>query len=77
MEHPHIHHNETILHQTIAHIESRLTEMGYNGDCAYERALEHSYRDLLANYGRKLFLLQSRRFLLSETPAIIAQAEAK
>lgn len=64
---------ETNLHQTIAHIESRLAAMHGCGDCAYENALAHSYRELLADYGRKLFILQSRRFLLSESAPIVAQ----
>lgn len=66
-----------MLHQTIAHIESRLADMGDYGDCAYEHALAHSYRELLIRYGRKLFLLQSRRFLLSKPSAIVAQGEAE
>lgn len=68
---------ETNLHQTIAHIESRLEDMSDYGDCAYEHALAHSYRELLIQYGRKLFLLQSRRFLLSKPSAIVAQGETK
>lgn len=68
---------ETNLYQAIAHIESRLADMNGCGDCAYENALVRSYRDLLAGYGRKLFILQSRRFLLSETPALVAQGKTQ
>ena len=45
---------ETNLHQTIAHIESRLAVMNGCGDCAYENALVLSYRELLAEYGARL-----------------------
>ncbi|HEY0719783.1 MAG TPA: hypothetical protein VGE50_00880 [Gammaproteobacteria bacterium] len=68
---------EMNLHQTIAHIESRLAAMSGCGDCAYENALAHSYRELLVGYGRKLFLLQSRRFLLSEPSALVTQAKTE
>ncbi len=68
---------ETNLHQTIAHIESRLAEMSGCGDCAYENALAYGYRELLASYGRKLFILQSRRFLLSKPSALIAQGKTE
>ena len=77
MEH-HINNcSEKTLHQTIAHIESRLADMSGYGDCAYEHALARSYRELLLRYGRRLFLLQSRRFLLSKPSAIVAQGEAE
>ncbi len=69
--------SEKVLHQTIAHIESRLADMSDYGNCAYEHALAHSYRELLIQYGRKLFLLQSRRFLLSEPSAIVAQGKTE
>ena len=36
------------LRQEIAFFESRLTEMGESGDCAYERALSNVFRTLLA-----------------------------
>lgn len=68
---------ETRLHQTIAHIESRLATMSWSGDCAYENALAHSYRELLAGYGRRLFILQSRRFLLSEPATIVTQGKTQ
>ncbi len=68
---------ESGLHQTIAHIESRISLMDDSSDCMYERALVNSYYELLVYYGRKLFMLQSRRFLLSEPSAIIAHAKAQ
>lgn len=68
---------ETGLHQTIVHIEARLSAMHGCGDCAYEDALAHSYRELLASYGRQLFMLQSRRFLLSEPATIIVQGKTE
>ena len=36
------------LRQEIAFFESRLSEMGESGDCAYERALSNVFRTLLA-----------------------------
>lgn len=65
--------SEKVLHQTIAHIESRLAIIGDDGDCAYERALANSYHELLVQYGRRLFLLQSRRYLLSKPSTFVTQ----
>jgi len=67
---------ESGLRQTIAHIESRIALMGDRGDCAYEQALADTYYELLVQYGRKLFLLQSRRYLLSEPSAIVTHTKA-
>lgn len=68
---------ESGLHKTIAHIESRLADMGGCGDCAYERAMVRSYRQLLSRYRRELFIINSRRFLQLETPALVTQLEAE
>ncbi|MCP5421009.1 MAG: hypothetical protein H6970_03740 [Gammaproteobacteria bacterium] len=38
---------EDYLRHEIAFYESRLTEMGEKGDCAYEHALSRAYRSLL------------------------------
>jgi len=69
--------SEQTLRQTIAYIESRLADMNDGGECLYEHALAHSYREMLVQYGRRLFLIQSRRFLLSEPSAVVAYAKTK
>lgn len=69
--------SEQVLRQTIAHIDSRLADMGYSEECTYENALANCYHEMLVQYGRKLFLLQSRRFLLSEPAAVITYSKTE
>ena len=45
------------LRQEVAFFESRLTEMGESGDCAYERALSNVFRTLLAERRTQLAAL--------------------
>ena len=47
------------LRQEIAFFETRLNEMGEQGDCAYERALSHAYETLLRERRRQLAQLQA------------------
>ncbi|MDH5784099.1 MAG: hypothetical protein OEZ16_00655 [Chromatiales bacterium] len=35
------------LLEEIAYLEARLIDIGHTGDCAYEKALARSYRELL------------------------------
>jgi hypothetical protein len=49
------------LRQEIAFFEARLTEMGEQGDCAYERALSKAYQVLLQERRNQLAALQSLR----------------
>ncbi len=42
------------LRQEIAFLESRLSEMGEDGDCAYEHALSRTYATLLLERRRQL-----------------------
>ncbi len=55
------HHNlreqASQLRSEIAYMEARLLEMGYNGDCAYERAMAHTFRTLLDTRRRQLATL--------------------
>lgn len=39
--------NEQSLLKDIAYFEARLEEMGYNGDCAYERAIVKTFARLV------------------------------
>jgi hypothetical protein len=39
--------SERSLSQDIAYLENRIEEMGFNGDCAYERAMVNTYEKLL------------------------------
>jgi hypothetical protein len=47
------------LRQEIAFFETRLTEMGERGDCAYERALSKAYKTLLRERREQLAKLNS------------------
>lgn len=38
------------LREEIAYMESRLEEIGYDGDCAYEKAIARFYYQQLAEY---------------------------
>lgn len=40
-------HDEQSLREDIAYFEARLEEMGYNGDCAYERAIAKTFARLV------------------------------
>lgn len=65
------------LIEEIAYLEARLIAIGQNGDCAYEKSLARSYRELLSLRRKELcainsgeqhgaannFLAQSARFL--------------
>lgn len=71
------HTQEADLQHTIAHLESRLAAIGGNGDCAYEKALAKNYSELLVHCRKQLFILNAKRFLQSQTGAVIAQPEAE
>ena len=47
------------LRQEIAFFETRLDEMGEQGDCAYERALSRAYEVLLRERRSQLAQLQA------------------
>ncbi len=47
------------LRQEIAFFETRLHEMGEQGDCAYEHALSRAYETLLRERRRQLAQLQA------------------
>lgn len=47
------------LRQEIAFFETRLHEMGEEGDCAYEHALSRAYETLLSERRRQLAQLQA------------------
>ena len=40
-------HSYSRLVEEIAYLEARLITIGQNGDCAYEKAMARSYRELL------------------------------
>ena len=42
------------LREEIAFMESRLEEIGYDGDCAYEKAMARFYYQQLAKYRDQL-----------------------
>lgn len=48
-----------LLRQEIAFFETRLHEMGEQGDCAYERALGRAYETLLNERRHQLAQLQA------------------
>jgi hypothetical protein len=39
---------QTRMLEEIAYLEARLRDIGGNGDCAYEKSLERSYRSLIS-----------------------------
>ncbi|MBF0255603.1 MAG: hypothetical protein HQL47_03905 [Gammaproteobacteria bacterium] len=57
---------ERALLEDINYLESRLKEMGYNGDCAYERAIERSFSQRLQE--RRQALKQLREHLQMASP---------
>lgn len=46
------------LQDEIATLESRLADMGMDGDCAYERAMSRLYTDLVEDRKRRLAALR-------------------
>ena len=44
---PHRDQSHSRLIEEIAYLEARLIAMGQTGDCAYEKAMARSYRELL------------------------------
>lgn len=51
-------HKRRILEE-IAYFEARLIEIGHSGDCAYEKALARTYRNLLDDRRWQLSQLDS------------------
>jgi hypothetical protein len=49
------------LMEEIAALESRLEDMGMDGDCAYERAISRVYTDMVAERKRRLAALRNLR----------------
>jgi hypothetical protein len=49
------------LLEEIATLESRLEDMGIDGDCAYERAMSRVYTDMVQDRKRQLAALRSLR----------------
>ncbi len=47
-------HSHSRLLEEIAYLEARLIAIGQNGDCAYEKAMARSYRELLQLRRREL-----------------------
>ncbi len=54
--------SEHSLGQDIAYLEGRIEEMGFNGDCAYERAMVTTYEKLLIEKRAALKELRSPNF---------------
>jgi hypothetical protein len=46
------------LQDEIATLESRLEDMGIDGDCAYERAMSRLYTDMVEDRKRRLAALR-------------------
>ena len=42
------------LEEEISYMEARLEEIGFEGDCAYERAMSKFYRDQIASRRKEL-----------------------
>lgn len=49
---------ENMLLEEIATLERRLSDMGMDGDCAYERAISRVYTDLVEKRKQQLATLQ-------------------
>jgi hypothetical protein len=49
------------LLEEIATLESRLEDMGLDGDCAYERAMSRLYADMVEERKRRLAALHRSR----------------
>jgi len=49
------------LQDEIATLESRLEDMGMDGDCAYERAMSRLYADMVEDRKRRLATLRETR----------------
>jgi hypothetical protein len=47
------------LLEEIATLESRLEDMGLDGDCAYERAMSRLYEDMVEELKRRLAAVHS------------------
>ncbi len=54
---PHRDHSYSRLVEEIAYLEARLTAIGQTGDCAYEKAMARSYRELLRQRRCDLMIL--------------------
>lgn len=50
----HINRNPEHLREEIAFMEARLVAIGYDGDCAYEKAMARYYQEHLAMYRDQL-----------------------
>ncbi len=55
---PHSDHHHGRLLEEIAYLEARLIAIGQNGDCAYEKVMERSYRELLLRRRQELATIQ-------------------
>ena len=53
VHHPHIADHKR-LRDDIAYLEARLTEIGHDGDCAYEKAMIRFFEQQLAERRAKL-----------------------
>ena len=51
---PHHDHSYSRLLEEIAYLEARLITIGQTGDCAYEKSMARSYRQLLQQRRRDL-----------------------
>jgi len=47
------------LFSDIKYLENRLEEMGYNGDCAYERAMSQAFEQLISEKKQSLASLNN------------------
>ncbi len=50
----HLKQQEQHLLSEIHYLQQRLKQMGYNGDCAYERAIENNFQQRLVERRRAL-----------------------
>ena len=56
---PHRDHSLSRLLEEIAYLEARLIAIGQTGDCAYEKSMARSYRELLSLRRKELCSLNS------------------
>ncbi len=54
---PHRDHSHSRLLEEIAYLEARLIAIGQTGDCAYEKSMARSYRELLSQRRCDLMML--------------------
>ena len=48
--------HQNLLTSEIKYLQARLNEMGYNGDCAYERSIARLYAETIKKHQAQLAL---------------------